>query len=218
MPALTVGNLLKKKYALMKFTGAWRNTFGTPAPNGVWTIQGRSGSGKTTFALQLVKYLRRQQKRVIYWSLEQCGDYGFQLAVRRANLSKGGGVVFFGNEADAETEILSLMERPRGYDVLIIDSLTALHNNRPSGFCPRDFVMWQKRLADKLVIYICHEKNGTDQLETPAGNYIKQQANIKVTVVGFVAYANARAGFLDGGGEPYVIDQALADEYHLQNV
>ncbi len=204
----------------MKFSGAWRNTFGTPAPNGVWTIQGRSGSGKTTFALQLVKYLRHLQKRVIFWSLEQCGDYGFQQAVRRANLSKGGGVVFFGNEADAETEIMSLMERPRGhYDVLIVDTLTALHYNRVRGFLQRDFNALAKRLQNRLIVFVCHEKEGSGgQIETPAGDYIKQQANVKITVVGFTAYANARTGFVNGGGEPYVIDEALANEYHLNNV
>lgn len=219
MAGLTINNILAQKHRLMDFDGAWRATFGTPSAVGVWTIQGRSGSGKTTFALMLTQYLQKVQKRrIIYWSIEQCGDYGFQSAVRRAGLATGG-VKFFGNDPDAMEQVITEMERRYGYNVLIIDTLTALHYNRERGFSQRDFNAFAKRLQDKLIVFVCHEKEGSNgAIETPAGDYIKQQANVKITVVGFVAYANARAGFVNGGGEPFVINQKLADEYSLNNL
>ena len=219
MAGLTINNILSQKHSLLDFDGAWRATFGTPSEVGVWTIQGRSGSGKTTFALMLAKYLQGLGERIIYWSIEQCGDYGFQAAVRRAGLDSRG-IKFYGNEPEAFDEVLNDMERTRGhYDVLIVDTLTALHYNRVRGFLQRDFNALAKRLQNRLIVFVCHEKEGSGgQIETPAGDYIKQQANVKITVVGFTAYANARAGFVNGGGEPFVINAELADRYNLENL
>lgn len=221
MSGLSVNNILAQHHKLMPFAGAWRASFGTPSATGVWTIQGRSGCGKTTFALMLTNYLRSEMhKKVIYWSIEQCGDYGFQRAIQRANFETTAGIRFFGNEPDAMEQVIELMEMKRGYDVLIIDSLTALHHNSANGFTQRQYNSLVKRLHNKLVIFICHEKDGRDQLETPAGNYIKQQANIKVSVVGFVCYVNARAGFSaeEGGGANFIINQEKANEYSLNNI
>ena len=53
-----------------KFGGEWAEAFGEPERNGVWFIWGRSGSGKTTFVLQLCKELARFG-RVAYDSLEE---------------------------------------------------------------------------------------------------------------------------------------------------
>jgi len=220
MALLSTSNILKQKFRLLPFKGAWRDSFGTPADTGVWTIEGESGSGKTTFTFQIVKLLRSMNKRVIYWSIEECGTYGFQQAVRRANLNRSGcGVKFAAATDDFDHEIAPLLEMKRGYNVLIIDSLTALDNIWPGGFRKQCFAAWQKRFADKLLIYICHYKKGTQEVKTSAGEYIHEQANIKVSVVGFKAFVQARAGFQDGcGGAEYVINQAKAEEYSLENL
>ena len=54
-----VRELLSMKFDVMDFDGSWYNAFGTPERRGVWIIWGNSGSGKTSFALQLCKYLCR---------------------------------------------------------------------------------------------------------------------------------------------------------------
>ena len=54
-----VRELLSMKFDVMQFDGPWYDAFGTPERRGVWIIWGNSGSGKTSFALQLCKYLCR---------------------------------------------------------------------------------------------------------------------------------------------------------------
>lgn len=216
----TTNQILAKKYNLLPFEGEWRASFGEPEPRGVWTIQGASGSGKTTFALMLAKYLvEHTRKRVIYWSIEQLGDIGFQQAIQRIGMPTAG-ITFEGNDPTAMERVIKLMTKPHGhYDVLIIDSLTALHYNQPQGFLQRHFIALSTQLKNRLIIFVCHEKQGSGGvIETPAGNYIKQQAQIKITVVGFVCYVNARAGFGQYGGENFIVNQKKADEYALQNI
>lgn len=214
----TVYNVLKQKFNLMPFTGAWRDFLGTPAPTGVWSVQGTSGSGKTSFSLQLAKYLRTaMHKRVIFWSLEQYGDYGLQVALRYANFNKNDKGIYFAGP-DEEADVLRMMQEKRGYNVLIIDTLTALCETRPKGFTRRDFYAWKQLLADSLVIYILHEEEGTGQLTPNVAAFIRKQAAVKISVVGFEAFANNRAGNVGGGGGTYIVNQSKRDEYHLQNL
>ena len=51
--ALTVTDILKVKHEGLKFSGAWADAFGEPERRGVWFIWGQSGSGKTSFTMQL---------------------------------------------------------------------------------------------------------------------------------------------------------------------
>ena len=57
--ALTVQNILDKKYKLIDFTGAWYDAFKKPEMTGVWFIWGNSGNGKTSFVIQLIKELAK---------------------------------------------------------------------------------------------------------------------------------------------------------------
>lgn len=52
------------------FEGKWRDAFDLPERKGVWLIWGNSANGKTTFAMQLCKYLC-QFGRVAYNSMEE---------------------------------------------------------------------------------------------------------------------------------------------------
>ena len=52
------------------FTDEWEATFGTPDRTGTWIVWGDSGNGKSSFVMQLAKYLCQFDK-VIYDSLEE---------------------------------------------------------------------------------------------------------------------------------------------------
>lgn len=54
----TINKLLAARHVLMPFEGEWRATFGTPSDRGVWLLYGKSGCGKTSFLLKLMKMLR----------------------------------------------------------------------------------------------------------------------------------------------------------------
>ena len=68
--ALSVRDILDKKYNTFPFEGKWKEAFGTPERVGVWFIWGNSGNGKTSFVMQLCKELCKYD-RVVYNSLEE---------------------------------------------------------------------------------------------------------------------------------------------------
>lgn len=57
MRALTVKEVLKQKKRTFAFKGEWKEAFGEPERTGVWFIWGNSGNGKSSFVMQLCKYL-----------------------------------------------------------------------------------------------------------------------------------------------------------------
>ena len=69
---LGVEQFLQSRKKVMPFEGEWRAAFGCPAYSGTWIVWGMSGSGKTRFALQLIKELTKFG-RCAYDSLEE-GD------------------------------------------------------------------------------------------------------------------------------------------------
>lgn len=200
----TINKLLAARHVLMPFEGEWRATFGTPSDRGVWLLYGKSGCGKTSFLLKLMKMLRTMGKQVVYWSIEQATDYGFQQAVARTQFDDITGLRFYGPKHTFEEHILPLMTRKKKpFRVLIIDSLTPLHEMVSN---PKQYVkMICTTLDNCLVIFVSHEEDGRPNLAE--GRYLLTQANIKIHVSGYKAHVNNRAGFSDteGGGEPFVI-------------
>lgn len=68
--AISNKNVIQAKFETAPFTGEWLASFGRPELRGAWIIYGGSGCGKTTFVMQLCKYLTTFG-RVAYNSLEQ---------------------------------------------------------------------------------------------------------------------------------------------------
>ena len=63
-----VREVLNMKFDTLPFEGDWFEAFNTPERRGVWFIWGNTGNGKTSFVMQLCKYLCRFG-RVAYDSL-----------------------------------------------------------------------------------------------------------------------------------------------------
>ena len=49
--------VLNMKIPRYEFTGPWLASIGRPARSGVWIVWGASGNGKSSFVMQLAKYL-----------------------------------------------------------------------------------------------------------------------------------------------------------------
>lgn len=58
-----------------------------PARNGVWIVWGASGNGKSSFVMQLAKYLCSFGK-VIYDSLEESTGLSFQMSLKRHKMDE----------------------------------------------------------------------------------------------------------------------------------
>lgn len=155
--------------------------------------------------LQLMKMLRSEiGLQVAYWSIEQATDYGFQQAVARAQFDDITGIRFFGPMHTFDEHILPLMtRRNKPFKVLIVDSLTPLHEMVRNA--KQEVLKMNTTLSNRLIIYVSHEEDGKPNLAE--GRYLLAMANIKIHVRAYQAYVNNRAGFSDGegGGKPFVI-------------
>ena len=172
----------------MSFTGKWLESFGEPPTSGSWIIFGTSGSGKTSFALKLAKYLTRFD-RVLYWTLEQGNTKTFQNAWKREKMSEcGTGIMVADEEVDFKMIEKSMNQR-KGRGILIIDSLTPL---KGQSFNIVAYEKFRKKMKGKLMIWVSHEKNGLP--DTNVGDYIMKLADLKIRIEGFVAMTNTRAG------------------------
>ncbi len=68
--AISNRNFLNKKYKVAEFEGKWKASFGKPVLNGVWIVYGGSGNGKTSFLLELAKYLTQFGKVRQEWLMQ----------------------------------------------------------------------------------------------------------------------------------------------------
>ena len=82
--AISNKNVLDARFEVADFSGRWLESFGRPELRGAWIIYGESGSGKTHFALQLLKYLSGFVDRAAYDTLEQGLSLSFQNAWKDA--------------------------------------------------------------------------------------------------------------------------------------
>jgi hypothetical protein len=87
--ALSVTDVARYRPRVLPFEGEWLGSFGCPEPSGSWLIWGKSGNGKTRFALQLCRYLS-QFGRVAYDSLEEGMSLTFKNAMSDVGMASAG--------------------------------------------------------------------------------------------------------------------------------
>ena len=184
-----VRELLSMKFDVMQFDGPWYNAFGTPERRGVWIIWGNSGSGKTSFALQLCKYLCRFG-RVAYDSMEEGACRTMQDAIRRTGMMEvNKRFLLIDNESMEELSIR--LRRQKSPDIVVIDI---------------DFKEQHKR---KLLIFISHAEGQLPNGRAAKG--VMYDASLKIYVEGFRAFSKGR--FIGPLGY-YDIVPEKARQYH----
>ena len=204
--AISNKNLCNAVFQTADFEGAWLESFGKPELRGAWIIYGESGTGKTHFALELLKYLSQFVQRGAYDTVEQGMSLSFQNAWNDASMQALGNKVVIFNKEQISSLSVHLRKR-RSPQIIIIDSITAL-----TGFTRRAFAELMDEFPDKLFIFIAHEENNKPY---PAiAQHVRKLSEVKCHVVGFRAYITTRFQTRDGhGGEPYTIWEQGAAEY-----
>lgn len=200
----TVDELENAVFKTMKFQGRWYDSFGQPELKGTWIIYGRSYNGKTTFTLQLTKYLSEFVKhKIIYNSLEEGKSESLKLSSIREALSTVRDKIVFGDRRTIE-QVKERLAKQRSPEIVITDSLQYTDLNKI------EYKKLKKEYPHVLWIFISHAdgKNG----ETPRGalaKYLQNDADVKIRVYGFKAFVESRYG----GGEEYIIDAERAAKY-----
>lgn len=187
--AYSIPNVIKKKFKTLKVGGEWEKIIGTPELTGSWLIYGGPKNGKTSFAMQLSKYLA-QFGRVAYNSVEEGLSLTMQKAIERNDMIEVTGRWTLIDKEDKKS-LISRLEKQRAPEIIIIDSVQFW------GITIKDYKELKMRFPDKLFIYISHIK-GNDPDGT-AAIAIKRDANVVFKIEGFRAFTTSRYG-----GEGYL--------------
>lgn len=174
---------MKATFETVNFEGRWLACIGRPELRGAWFVWGGSGSGKTTFVLQLCKYLTKFG-RVAYNSLEQGLSLSMQTAWGRVKMEEAGNNIILLNR-ETLAEIRKRLHKRNAPRVMVIDSLMCL-----TGFNRNVYSSLLAEFPNTLFIFICHEKNGKP--DPAVGESVRRLADVKIFVEGYVAYPTTR--------------------------
>lgn len=209
--AISNRDVVAARFETVPFDGEWLASIGRPELRGSWLVFGQSGSGKTTFALQLARYLSRFCK-VAYDTLEQGLSLSFQSAWVRTGMEEAGNAVMV-LDKEPVTQLRQRLSRRRSPQVVIIDSLTAM-----PGFTRKDYLSLVDGFPRKLFVFLAHERKG---LPDPAiAETVRRLSEVKIYVEGFRAHVTTRYACPERGEgvSDYVIWKQGAEEYHLNNI
>lgn len=196
---LSVDNVLNANFKGLEFGGKWGDAFGQPQLAHSWIIWGQSGSGKTTFNMQLAKYISNFE-RVLYNSMEEGLSASIQQAYKRAGLRSGDKLTLV---SESMKELENRLARKKSPRIVIIDSIryTRFRWSQYERFC--------QRFPNKILIWVGHAK-----CKEPKGSLaqdIRYDAFVKIYVEGFRAFVTSRysensIGYIDvwkEGAEAY---------------
>lgn len=177
-----VREMLSMKFDTLDFKDAWHDAFGTPERRGVWFVWGNSGNGKTSFVMQLCKYLCRFG-RVAYNSMEEGACLTMQDTLRRFGMMEvNRRFLLIDNES---IEQLSLrLKRQKSPDFVVIDSF------QYTQMTYRQYIEFKEQHRNKLIIFISH---ATGRLPTGrSGKSVMFDATLKIYVEGYRAFSKGR--------------------------
>ena len=177
-----VREMLSMKFDTLDFKDAWYDAFSTPERRGVWFVWGNSGDGKTSFVMQLCKYLCRFG-RVAYNSMEEGACLTMQDTLRRFGMMEvNRRFLLIDNES---IEQLSLrLKRQKSPDFVVIDSF------QYTQMTYRQYIEFKEQHRNKLIIFISH---ATGRLPTGrSGKSVMFDATLKIYVEGYRAFSKGR--------------------------
>ena len=180
--ALNVRDILNKKYDVFPFEGKWKDAFDTPEVRGCWFVWGNSGNGKTSFVMQLCKYLCRFG-RVAYDSLEEGACLTMQNTLMRFQMQEVNRR-FLLLDAEPLDQLSLRIKRQKAPDFVVIDSF------QYTQMTYRQYIEFKEKHRGKLLIFISH---ATGRL--PTGRSAKSvmfDASLKIYVEGYRAFSKGR--------------------------
>lgn len=177
-----VREILSMKYDTFDFRGEWYEAFGMPEKRGIWFVWGNSGNGKTSFVMQLCKYLCRFGK-VAYNSLEEGVGLTMQNCLRRFGMMDvNRSFLLLDNESMEQLDIR--LHRQKAPNFVVIDSF------QYTMMTFKQYKEFKERNRNKLLIFISHADG-----RLPSGRSAKSamyNADMKIYVEGYRAFSKGR--------------------------
>lgn len=202
--ALTVENVLSARFRGLEFEGDWREVFGVPERAHDWIIWGQSGSGKTTFNMQMAKYIS-QFEPVLYNSMEEGLSTSLQEAYKRAGLTRSDSVLMV---SERMGDMCQRLMKKRSPNIVIIDSIPYTR------YRWNDYMKLKELFKNKLRIWVGHAEG-----KEPKGALardIRYDSFVKIYTEGFRAFVTSR--FSSSGTSQMDIWDDGATKYWGENI
>ena len=177
-----VREMLSMKYDVLPFDGEWYDAFGTPERTGTWIVWGNSGTGKTTFAMKLAKYLCRFG-RVAYDSLEEGACLNIQKIMRQEDMMDVNGKFLLLNKEPMD-QLSIRLKRRKAPDFVIVDSFQYAQLNY------KQYIALKEKHENKLLIFISHAEGISP--EGRAAKRVMYDVALKVYCEGYRAISKGR--------------------------
>ncbi len=180
---LTVANITNQNIERIPFEGEFLQVFGRPQNRGVWFIYGTSGSGKSTFIMQLAKEFSKFYKTLYDPLEEETDDSDFIDRVALVNMQDVA-ANFHAQQFNLE-ELNEYLEKRDSDKVVIIDSATYCFRNWT------EYLEFKRRWEKKKIIIIIGHAEGKNP-RTELEKSIKYNAKMKIYVSGYLALNQGR--------------------------
>jgi predicted ATP-dependent serine protease len=184
----------------LQFDGEWREVFGCPELAGCWFVMGPTASGKTSFIMQLVKYLTKFE-RVLINSLEEGASKSMKIAFERVAMAEAGTRVTTVKEDYAD--MVARLKKHKSANIVVIDSVQYFDMNKAQ------FKQLLRTFPAKLFVFVSHVKG--KEADGMVAQHIRRLSPIKVYTEGYRAFVSSR--FNTTGKQEYTIWAPGAQAY-----
>lgn len=177
------------------------NSFGLLTSNFTMIVWGLSANGKSNFMMQFLTALT-PYGNVLYVGLEEGFESTMQiLANRNLNSEKHSGKIQFADAEMTYDELIIKLKKKKSPRFIVIDSLQYWNISY------EQYKRLKEMFKRKTLIFVSHADG-----KLPSGKVAKDimyDCGIKVRVEGFIAFVKSRYG----GNNPFIINEALAQQY-----
>ena len=198
------------RWKCMELSPKFADLLGEKEEQGMWIIYGKSGQGKTRFALELAKEFGRMGKKTMLMSLEMGMSLALQGEMDAAGL-RGGIHKITVYERLSPEELEAVLARQRSPKVVIIDSVQ--YWQAEYGVTWEQVLALRRRFYSKIFVFLSHVEG--KEVEGRLAYMVKRDCSVRLLVEGFKALFIGRG---KGGrtGE-YVIWEEGAARYWLKD-
>lgn len=193
------------KHKTLPFDGVWKDVFGNPEKGDTWFITGPSASGKSSFVMQLSKYLCTMGT-VLYVSLEEGVGVSMQTRLQRFKMNEVQGKFRIITDGDIDA-LAERLAKPKSANFVIVDSYQYAYEEGWEYSKTKALI---DRFKFKTFIFVSQEDKGKP-IGKPAIR-LKYAAGVKVRTQGYRAYCQGR--YSTGVGECYTIWEEKAVEVY----
>jgi len=203
--AYGVKQIMNANFKTLPFQGKWLDLIGEPEPVGSWIIWGDSFNGKTSFCMELAKYLTNFGK-VAYDSLEEGRCESVKRAYQRQNMMEVDGKLLLLDQEPLD-ELKIRLRKKKSPRFVFIDSL------QYAGLTYQTYKELINEFRNKLFIWPSHAEGKLP--EGAVAKRVRYDAFVKIRVEGYGAFCQSRYG---GNREPYIIWEEGFEDYYGKRI